>query len=150
MITDPLATCAACGTVRVDGRCPGCREAVARAVAAVDAREATDPLVEAIETVLIDGIEAEPGIRLRLGWPKLAAEVLAAVESTGRLLPDGGETKTEWGVQRRAGWVQNFGVIGLDDGGEAEAREHAKAIHCPLVNRRSTGWVEIHVAEARP
>lgn len=91
--SDPLDTCAACGTARVDGRCPGCREAVRQAIATVDARAvaSSDPLVDVVGRALHQQLCVEPhwdrcnthGIH----WND-ARIILAAIEATGRLRPD--------------------------------------------------------------
>jgi hypothetical protein len=53
--------CAACGTIRVDGHCPGCREAVKRAIANVDAQPAPGDRVLIEAEVICD----PPNLRVR-------------------------------------------------------------------------------------
>lgn len=85
MTTEPEADrlCAACGTQRVNGRCPGCREAVARAINAIDQRKAaTTP--EPGQRVWIEATAFEylGEIRLSLStaataiWQPLASDVV--------------------------------------------------------------------------
>ena len=66
--------CAACGTTRVDGHCPGCRQAARDALAAIDAAAAASPrevgadpysrLRNGVVGVFRDGVPAEIAAKL--------------------------------------------------------------------------------------
>jgi len=73
--------CSACGTTRVDGHCPGCRQAARDALAAIDAAAAAprevgaDPysrLRDGVVGVIRDGVPAE-----------IAAKLYALLDATG-------------------------------------------------------------------
>lgn len=57
---------------------------------------ATDPR-EIIEPILVDGIESEPGVRMRLRWPALTDKIVDALRHAGLLASTGSSDTTGGG-----------------------------------------------------